>query len=1094
MKQIYYTQCPIGYGLGASNGFQIKRLSPDYPVSGDFRQLGFRAFVPGSRTMAPPALRYRRGEQGAAEIAWLKPRSHEYETERGLWGRPGGHFAHGLLLDDTELERLGNWPAGLHDQPFWVRSDPSPTRGELPAPLTLGPTDLIFSPTFDAFARISSDADGEQVAWLLTALALVVREGRTLFLIGETAEVDARIAVLTLAFPAAWRPALTFSTYHDRPEELPGFRIQGTIPAARPNRQALLSQGIVADLASGMFEPRIEPAPWARTLAGWINGQSTSGRSGWDAAERRARHIRDRNGDEDMWSDAFLTRFYGLESLARAPAPHATSAADWAALADVTRWSAEHGLADELVPMRPPAWWLPEPAPTPQARQALLSHVVVPSAWKSAGAAAAWGETVARWVRDDHRTNRIELVDALLRAAPAATRPSFVAALVGALPAGIADETLRWLESHPTCDRTLLLPLGVRSAVDEAFDRRDPRRLDSLLDQAFELPGALSAVLDALAAAARARPTSWDALASRLVRPLESAARKTVAEFLRWAFRQDDDAVRWLGKYLRGVFADPSDVAPWRSLDALVPSVRKPALVRVLLTVTADSTVPDEAFRWAVEDVLLAIAETDRPHATSWPGAYLDRTPSGLDLLRRLFAKEYRNRGVKEWLESARARGELSVEQATRIDDCEQYARALRAGDARSLLDIRLPAVPAEDRGAMLAQILRHTAAGAGDFLNVALDTCRDAWPGAFHAGQPGLRGLAHALTDPLLELRADPAAWIVGLVRVLDRLGITGPSDAGFEPNSLAAEVVAETTRRSGPEVEAWRLRETLLRNDGAWRILALDMRRDVKQPPPVTERHDWLDHWDRHLDKGMHTARFFELWLNVCDGRELAAAVAARSADLRALGGLSWWASDQHPDSTNDLRDAFARLVPMAPLPDGSLTGVQNWLRVSRPTDSGVVGESALDPSRGATGDARPLSRPGISRWRCLEALTAIHREGLDSEACWQGLSAWTRELPLGELTAVDRYRFVAWFIRRVETSESYQIARLAKWLVGCGVTDADRVSRWADELEEISPVPESIRLDRLAMAGELRAELKNVIRDMQTPQRKTPAADSP
>ena len=36
MKQIYYTQCPIGYGLGASNGFQIKRLTPGYPISGDF--------------------------------------------------------------------------------------------------------------------------------------------------------------------------------------------------------------------------------------------------------------------------------------------------------------------------------------------------------------------------------------------------------------------------------------------------------------------------------------------------------------------------------------------------------------------------------------------------------------------------------------------------------------------------------------------------------------------------------------------------------------------------------------------------------------------------------------------------------------------------------------------------------------------------------------------------------------------------------------------------------------------------------------------------------------------------------------------------
>src|SRR4051794_16596523 len=155
MKQIYYTQCPIGYGLGASNGFQIKRLTEGYPISGDFRHLGLRAFVAGTRTLAPPALRYRRAEDGSAEVAWLTPRTHEYETkhenetERRLWGRPGGHFAHGISLDDAELVAIGNWPAGLYDRPFWIRSDPSPTLGEPPRPLVLTPADLRLAPTFD---------------------------------------------------------------------------------------------------------------------------------------------------------------------------------------------------------------------------------------------------------------------------------------------------------------------------------------------------------------------------------------------------------------------------------------------------------------------------------------------------------------------------------------------------------------------------------------------------------------------------------------------------------------------------------------------------------------------------------------------------------------------------------------------------------------------------------------------------------------------------------------------------------------------------------------------------------------------------------
>ena len=97
MEQIYYTQCPIGYGLGASNGYQVKRITPGYPVAGDFRHLGLRAFPGGGRALAPPTLRYRR-DGNAAEVALLTPRPQEYQTERGLWGRPCGVFAHRVPL------------------------------------------------------------------------------------------------------------------------------------------------------------------------------------------------------------------------------------------------------------------------------------------------------------------------------------------------------------------------------------------------------------------------------------------------------------------------------------------------------------------------------------------------------------------------------------------------------------------------------------------------------------------------------------------------------------------------------------------------------------------------------------------------------------------------------------------------------------------------------------------------------------------------------------------------------------------------------------------------------------------------------------
>ena len=132
MEQIYYTQCPMGYGLGTGSGFQIKRLDPGYPPRGDFRHLTLRPFLPAKRSLAPDALRYRIADDGAADVAFLSSRTHEYLTERGLWGRPGGQFAHGLRLGPAEMDSIHHWPAGLFGAPFWRRDDPTPSAASAP--------------------------------------------------------------------------------------------------------------------------------------------------------------------------------------------------------------------------------------------------------------------------------------------------------------------------------------------------------------------------------------------------------------------------------------------------------------------------------------------------------------------------------------------------------------------------------------------------------------------------------------------------------------------------------------------------------------------------------------------------------------------------------------------------------------------------------------------------------------------------------------------------------------------------------------------------------------------------------------------------
>ncbi len=157
------------------------------------------------------------------------------------------------------------------------------------------------------FAALAALVEGEDPAWLAqvwTALAQVTREGRTLFLIDEPDRLARSIAALTAGFPASLRADLTFSTFHDRPEELPGYRVQGTSPLVRPNRLALLAQGIIADRGTRTIEPALEAAPWATTLAGWLTRREPIDEADWSTTEARARGARKPGDPLDLtWSE-----------------------------------------------------------------------------------------------------------------------------------------------------------------------------------------------------------------------------------------------------------------------------------------------------------------------------------------------------------------------------------------------------------------------------------------------------------------------------------------------------------------------------------------------------------------------------------------------------------------------------------------------------------------------------------------------------------------------------------------------------------------------------------------------------------------------
>lgn len=1120
MEQIYYTQCPIGYGLGASNGFQIKRISAGYPVWGDFRHLGLRAFPGGGRTLAPGVLRYRL-DGDVAEVARLTPRAQEYQTERGLWGRPGGVFAHGVRLAREELGSFGNWPAGWFNSPAWHTTDPEPTRGRLPDDLEPG---SLASFRLAEFAVVAPLFEGESPDWLArvwTALALVAREGRTLFLVDEPDRLARSIALITFGFPPAFRGDLTFSTFHDRPEELPGYRIQGTSPVVRPNRMALLAQGIIADRAAGTIEPNLEPAPWAVTLAGWFTRRGPVDEADWSATEGRAKAAR-KPGDpiEQTWSDANLGPLFGFPEAYRSRVRPASDR-DWVRLGEYARWSGRAAIGDEWLRHRGPDWWIDQakaageepPESGREARASLVAHASLRDAWR--GGASGWGEAVALWFGSADPDERDEAIARLFAAAPRSARPSFAQALIRRLPPEAGSTTLANLRDHPGADRAMLLPLEARVAaiarVNSSSDLpADTSPLHRLILDAAAYPGATAATLDAVAAVAAdlAQPTTpgggvptpatreslseigeggRDLDHSESTRLLAGAVAGAFdfdepdggREALLWALRRGEDASDWLAPALRPRLADPGRGELFHLLRDRVDPDLWPRLARSVLQIVDDPGLPDDAFRLAVERLLLPLAP--RPNHPTWAETYLRRTPSTWDLFRRLYSKESTSIGVPAWIDQARGRGEVSPEQAERIDATRRFARSLSSGDPRTLVELPIPIGSRLDQALFFRQMLARLGGDHLEGLPFVLEACRTAWPGAFAPKALGLKELARPLADRLDPSKGLPRDWLEQGRAILDRLGLT-EHGGGFEPDGLLAEVVAALP--SGAGASPWPFRQFLFEEDQAWPTLAVTIRNDLEQASP-SMAPELVDRWDNKLGKAGKpglVGRFWELILNAAEPSRLGAIVAARAKDLQSLGPLEWW---KHAESVADLRDAYARMTPLAPLPTGRLPEVERWVegKTNKPTNPDEP-IPMVDPEAEAT----RLSSLGGDRWRCLKALTEYRPTVAAPSSIRDAIFlAWESGLPLANLDREDVYQFMGWLILGIDPTDPPFVDRMAVWLFRVGVGDPRRVSRWVDELRPME-VSAQDQMDRAAFVGTLGREIRKLAEDARGGKRRS------
>ncbi len=263
--------------------------------------------------------------------------------------------------------------------------------------------------------------------------------------------------------------------------------------------------------------------------------------------------------------------------------------------------------------------------------------------------------------------------------------------------------------------------------------------LANLVAAAAAFPGAVAATLGAVA---RRRPRSSrrpgrpGPRRRRGVRPRRGRRRPRGP---RLGARPDRNAPAWLAPALRPRLADPGRGEVFELLrDRVAPDLR-PRLARAVLAVAADPGLPDDAFRLAVDRLLLPLAP--RPNDPTWAETYLRRTPSTWDLFRRLYSKESAALGVPAWIDAARGRGEVSPEQAdaARLDPPVRQVALARA--TRGAWSSRRSRRVGADRAQFFRQMLGRLGGNRLEGLPVVLDACRNAWPGAFGPGAAACEG-----------------------------------------------------------------------------------------------------------------------------------------------------------------------------------------------------------------------------------------------------------------------------------------------------------------------------------------------------------------
>ena len=225
-----------------------------------------------------------------------------------------------------------------------------------------------------------------------------------------------------------------------------------------------------------------------------------------------------------------------------------------------------------------------------------------------------------RWRNICTRPLRPSKFDCLRRTAavPEFSKAAFLSALIKASDADIARELTRWLRDGDRYDASVLLPLGIPAALEAIRERNDSRALRDIFGQAFTNERARAAVFDAVVAETVGDAETIGKSATALSRELSRVTCGVAAQIVERALRLPKSGVDWLGPYFFQRFSAHDAPESWNTLFEKIPEDLCSALISTMLAVASDSRLPDEVFRWVVEERLMSIPEDSRPHDPSW--------------------------------------------------------------------------------------------------------------------------------------------------------------------------------------------------------------------------------------------------------------------------------------------------------------------------------------------------------------------------------------------------------------------------------------------------------------------------------------------